>query len=131
VLKEPFQRLRVECRGYPERSAFKEAAIAAEYLAMGIEVQEIPKSLDCNDGPWVYLLSGKGVLEELLKASPDAATQIRQKSSVIKEVTPEDLGHAEGEMAVGNGLEHLFTKPFTKFHDPFLMAGRTEAPAFA
>jgi len=31
-------------------------------------------------------------------------------------ITPEDLWHAEGEMAVGDGLEDLLTKPFTKFY---------------
>jgi len=33
-----------------------------------------------------------------------------------EEVTPEDLWHAEGEMAVGDGLDDLLTKPFTKFY---------------
>ena len=42
MLRELLQRLCVECWGYPERPAFKEAAIRAEYVAMGIEVQEIP-----------------------------------------------------------------------------------------
>jgi len=129
VLKELFQGVRVEGRGYPERRAFIEAAIRAEYVAMGIEVQKIPKSLDCNGGPRVYPVSGKGRLEELLKAIPDGATQIREKSAVIKEVTPEDLGHAEGEVPVGHGLKDIFTEPLPKLYYSFLMTGGAEVPA--
>ena len=90
---------------------------------MEIEVQKIPEGLDCNDGPRIYPLSGKGVFEELLKASPDAATQVRQKSAVIQEISPEDLWHAEGEVAVWDCLEDLFTKPLIEFHYSLLMAG--------
>jgi hypothetical protein len=43
-LKDLFQRLHVECEGYPLRSAFKVAAIGAEHMEMGIEVENIPKS---------------------------------------------------------------------------------------
>ena len=64
------------------------ASIRAKHVAMGIEVQEISKSLDCNDGPRIYPFSGKGVFEELLKATPGAAAQLGEKFSIIKEVTP-------------------------------------------
>ena len=48
-----------------------------------------------------------------------------------EEISPEDFGYAEGEVAVRYGLEDLLTKPFTKFHHTFLMAGGAEVPAFA
>ena len=98
---------------------------------MGIEVQEIAEGLDCNDGPWVYPHTGKGLLEELLKASPDAATQVRQKSAIIQEISPEDLWHAEGEVAVWDCLEDLPAKPLPEFHYSLLMAGRAKVAAFA
>jgi hypothetical protein len=51
VLKDLFQGLRVQCRGHLERSASIESAIGAEYVAMGVEIQEIPKVLDRYDCP--------------------------------------------------------------------------------
>ena len=51
VLKDLFQGLRVQCLGHLERSASIERAIGAEYVAMGVEIQEIPKGLDRYDCP--------------------------------------------------------------------------------
>jgi hypothetical protein len=45
VLKDLFQGLRVQRRGHLERSASLESAIGAEYVAMGVEIQEIPKAV--------------------------------------------------------------------------------------
>jgi len=39
-----------------------------------------------------------------------------------EEISPEDFGYAEGEVAVRCGLEDLLTKPFTKFHHTLLQA---------
>ncbi len=51
--------------------------------------------------------------------------------SIIKKVTPENYGQAEGEVAVRYGLEDLLTKPFAKFHHSLLTAGGAEVTAFA
>ena len=53
------------------------------------------------------------------------------RSIFIEEVSPEDLGYAEDEMAVRNGLKDFFTQPFAKFDHPFLVAGWTEVAALA
>ena len=45
---------------------------------------------------------------------------------LIKKVTPEDFGQAEGEVAVGDGLEDFFTEPLPEFYHPLLMAGGAE-----
>jgi len=58
-------------------------------------------------------------------------TKLREESSVIQEVAPEDLGYAEDEVAMGNGLENLLAEPLAEFHDPLLVTGRTEMSAFA
>jgi hypothetical protein len=56
VLKDLFQGLRPQCPGHLERSASIEAAIGAEHVAMGVEVQEIAEGLDRNDCPGSRLL---------------------------------------------------------------------------
>jgi hypothetical protein len=100
-------------------------------MAVGIEVQEIPKGLDSNDCPGSSLVFWRGAKEKHLQGIPRTATQLREKLSIIEEVTPDDFRHAEGEVPVGDGLEDLLTKPLPEFHHPFLVAGRTEVPSFA
>jgi len=75
LLKDLFQALRLQFRGYLERSASMESAVGAEHVAMRLEVQKIAKSLVSNDGPWVYPFPGKGGLEEPLKGISHATTQ--------------------------------------------------------
>jgi hypothetical protein len=52
-------------------------------------------------------ISGKGVLEELLKASPGAAAQLGEEFSIIQKVKPEDLGYAGADVAVRDGIKQV------------------------
>jgi hypothetical protein len=131
VLKDLFQSLRLQCLGHLERSASIETAIGAEHVAMGVEVQEIAEGLDRNDCPGSSLLFWREAKEKDLQGIPGTAAQLGEKFSIIKKVTPEDFGQAEGEVAMGNGLENFLTEPFAKFHHTLLMAGGAEVPAFA
>jgi len=58
-------------------------------------------------------------------------TKLREESAVIQEVAPEDLGYAEDEVAMGNGLEDFLTKPLPEFHYSLLMTRWAEVAAFA
>jgi len=58
-------------------------------------------------------------------------TKLREESAVIQEVAPEDLGSAEEEVAMGNGLEDFLTKPLPEFHYSLLMTRWAEVAAFA
>jgi len=104
MLKELFQGLCVQCRRDLERTASIESAVGAHHVAMGVEIQEIAEGLDCDDGPWISGFSGKTASERLLKTRPHAATQLGKESSVIEEVTPQDLWHAEGKVALRHDL---------------------------
>jgi hypothetical protein len=104
VLKNLFQRPRVQCRGYLEPSVSIENPIGAEHMAMGVEIQQIPKGLDSDDCPGRGIWVGRGLQQDGLKRIPGTATQIGEKFSIIKEVTPEELWDAEGEVAVWDSL---------------------------
>jgi hypothetical protein len=41
--------------------------------------------------------------------------QFGEESSIIGEVSPEDLGYAKNEMTVCYGLEDFFTDPFPNY----------------
>ena len=63
---------------------------------MGIEVQEIAEGLDRNDCPGSSLLFWREAKEKHLQGIPGTAAQIGEEFSIIKKVTPEDFGQAEG-----------------------------------
>lgn len=54
-----------------------------------------------------------------------------EDSSIIEEVSPEDLWYAKNEMTVWYGLEHFLIQPFPKFHHSLLVAERAEVAALA
>jgi hypothetical protein len=93
---------------------------------VGVEVEEIPEGLDSDDGPGNCLVSWTEAKERHLQGIPCTAAQFGEDFSIIEEVAPENLWDAEGEVAVGDGLEDLLTKPLTEFHHSFLVAGGTE-----
>jgi hypothetical protein len=49
----------------------------------------------------------------------------------MEEISAEDLGYAEDEMAVRDCLDHFLAEPFSEFHDPLLVARWAEVPALA
>jgi hypothetical protein len=59
-------------------------------------------------------------------ASRFSGTQFGEESSIIEEVSPEELGYAKNEMTVRYGLEDFFTEPFPELHYPFLVRGGAE-----
>jgi hypothetical protein len=70
-------------------------------------------------------------LKKDLQGLPPATTQAGQEVSITKEILAEDFGYAENEVTVGQGFQHLFTKPFPEFNPPFLVAGWTKMPSLA
>ena len=75
-----------------------------------------PEGLDGNDGAGDCILLRDNVLEKRFQRVPCTSAQLGEESSVIEEVSPEDLGYAENEMTVRYGLEHFFTEPFPELH---------------
>ena len=98
-------------------------------MAARVESQEIPKGLDGNDGAGECILLRDNGLEKDFQRVPCTSAQLREESSAIEEVSPEDLRYAENEMTVRYGLEHFFTEPFPELHHPFLMTRWTEMAA--
>jgi hypothetical protein len=78
-----------------------------------------------------FLLLRVSEIAKCFQRVPRASAQLREESSVIEEISPEDLGYAENEMTVRYGLEHFFTEPFPELHYSLLMAGRAEVAALA
>jgi hypothetical protein len=83
-------------------------------MAVRVETQEIPEGLDGNDPGWDRIILRHNGLEKHFERFPCASPQLREESSVIDEVSPEDLGYAKDEMTVRYGLEDFLTKPFTE-----------------
>jgi hypothetical protein len=54
---------------------------------------------------------------------------MKMKIPVIEKIPAQHLRDAEDDMPVGNFLEHVGTERFPEFHQPLLMAGRTEMTA--
>ena len=100
-------------------------------MAVRVETQEIPKGLDGNDGAGDCIFLRDNSLEKRFQRLPCTSAQLGEESSVIEEVSPEDLGYAENEMTVRYGPKDLLTKPLPEFHLSLLMAGRAEMAALA
>ncbi len=81
-------------------------------MAVRVESKEIPKSLDGNDGAGDRIFFWYNSLEKHFQRIPCTSTQFGKESSIIEEVSPEDLGYAKNEMTVRYGLEDFFTEPF-------------------
>jgi hypothetical protein len=58
-------------------------------------------------------------------------TQFREKRTIIKKITPEDLGDAEDKMTMGDLFQNLSAHPFAKLDHSLLVAGRAEVSALA
>jgi hypothetical protein len=99
-------------------------------MAVRVETQEIPEGLDSNDGAGDCVFLRDNSLEKRFQRQPCASAQFGEESSVIEEVSPEDLGYAENKMTVRYGPKDLLTKPLPEFHHPFLMTRGAEVAAF-
>ena len=95
-----------------------------------MESQKFPKRLDRDDRPRNRTPFRNRLPKKHPQAFPNTATQFREKRTIIKKTTPEDIGDAEDEMAMGDFSQNLSAHPFTKLHHPLLVAGRTEVSAF-
>ena len=93
--------------------------------------KKIAERMYGNNGPRNSVFLRDGFLEKFLQGLPAATAEIGKELSVIEEIPAEDFGYAEDKMAVGYGLEDLFTEPFPEFHHSFLMTGWTEVAALA
>jgi hypothetical protein len=45
---------------------------------------------------------------------PPATAKVGNKTGLIEKIPPENLGYAEDEMAMEDGLDDFFTEPFAK-----------------
>jgi hypothetical protein len=81
-LKDLFQGLRVQCRGFLERPGSIESAIGAEDVAVRVEVEEMAEGLDGNDGAGSSLVFWRGPKQKHLQGIPGAAVQIGEKFSI-------------------------------------------------
>jgi hypothetical protein len=129
VPEDLFEVFSLETRGNPEHALAIKTAIRTQNVKVRVESQEIPKALDGNDGAGDRHLLWDDGLEKHFQRLPCTSTQFGKESSVIEEVSPEDLWYAENEMPVRYGLEDFFTEPFPEFHHPFLMTRGAEVAA--
>jgi len=98
-------------------------------MAVRVESQKIPKSLDRSDGAWDRILLPNCGLEKHFQRLPCTSAEIGEQLSVIEKISAKDLGYAENEVTVRDGLDHFFTEPFPEFHHSLLMTGRAEVGA--
>ena len=82
---------------------------------LGVEVEEVAKGLDGDDGAGDGILLRHSLLKKELQGFPGAATQIGKKIPVIEKVPAQDLRDAEDEMPVGNLPEYVGTEPCPEF----------------
>ena len=129
--KNLFQELCVKTRHDPEHAIPLKTSVCSEYMKVRIESQKIAERLNGNDGARNCLLFRHGFLEKRLQCFPAASTQFEEKSSIIEEVSSEELWNAKNKMTVRYGLEDFFTEPFPEFHRPLLMTRWTEVAALA
>jgi len=62
---------------------------------------------------------------QLIVVLPSTTTQFREKRTIIKKITPEDLGNAEDKMTMGNFSQNLPAHPFAKLdHSLFSLTFR-------
>ena len=134
-----FRSLYVKMRHDPEHAIPIKTSVCCEYMKVRIESQKIAERLNGNDGARNCLLfpakdgifDWHGFLEKRLQCFPAASTQFEEKSSIIEEVSSEELWNAKNKMTVRYGLEDFFTEPFPEFHRPLLMTRWTEVAALA
>jgi hypothetical protein len=131
MFKDGPQILRIKAGGHPENPLAVKTAVRAKNMAMRMESQKIPKRLDRDERPRNRTPFRNRLPKKHPQAFPNTATQFREKRTIIKKITPEDLGDAKDEMAMGDFSQNLSAHPFTKLHHPLLVAGRTEVVAFA
>ena len=58
---------------------------------MGVESEEVPKSLDGDDRPGDGILLRHGLAKKELQGFPGAATQVGKQTPVIEEMPAQDL----------------------------------------
>jgi len=124
-----FQGLCVKTRHNVEHAIPIKTSVCCVYMKVRIESQKIAERLNGNDGARNCLLPRHGFLEKRLQCFPAASTQFREESSIIEEVSSEDLWNAKNIMTVRYGLEDFFTEPFPEFQHPLLMTRWTEVAA--
>ena len=107
MLKDGHQILRIEARRYPQNPLAIKTAVRTKAVAIRVKPQRIPKCLDRDDRPRHRTPLRNGLLQKHPQSFLCTATQFRKKRTIIKKITPEDLGDAEDEMPVGNLLEHM------------------------
>jgi hypothetical protein len=100
-------------------------------MAMRMESQKIPKRFDGDDRPRNRTPLQNGLPQKHPQAFPDTATQFRKKRTIIKKITPEDLGDAEDKITMGDLFQNLSAHPFAKLDHSLLVTGRAEVSALA
>jgi hypothetical protein len=100
-------------------------------MAMGVEPQKISKRLEGDDRSGHPIPLWNRLLDKHPQGLPSTTTQFRKERTIIKKITPEDLGDAEDKMTMGNLFQNLSAHPFAKLNHSLLVAGGTEVSALA
>ena len=92
--------------GVGETAVRPEGPRGSQDVQVGMPVEELPGSLDGDDG------SGKRVASRIFtedrgKSLPGAQGEFGENPSSMPECRPQDLGEREDEMPVGDGADHL------------------------
>ncbi|UCG65766.1 MAG: hypothetical protein JSW12_01555 [Deltaproteobacteria bacterium] len=84
---------------------------------MGIKPPEISKALYGNNGPKYWTRLWHSLLKKHLHCLPRTSAQLRKELTGVWELSAEDFGYAEDEMAVRDCLDHFLTQPFSEFYE--------------
>ena len=87
-----------------------ESPIGEEKVSVGMPVDQLPGGGDGGDdtGPAVWAESCPDVLGDGLGG---ALGEVEEEFPALAEDPPQEAGHAEDEVAMGNGREHLLLQP--------------------
>ncbi len=108
-----------------------ESTVGKKDVAMGVELEQSPEGLHCDDSPGLEICTRQDLLKVLLEGLPGAPAEIAKELSVIEKRPAEYLRDAEDPVAVRYGLDDLLEEPLAEFDNPLLVARGTEVPSLA
>ena len=115
----PIESLRIKARRPTGNPLAIKTAVGAKNMAMRVKPKKIPQRLDGDDRPRKRSPLWKRLPEKQPQGFPDTVTQFRKKRTIIKKITPEDLGATQDKMSMGNFSQNLPAPPFAKLEKDF------------
>jgi hypothetical protein len=131
VAEELFQGAEVDPRKRMEVPVQAAEASRHEGVQVGVEVDQVPESLDGDDHardgirlPHRHAVDGlQGIICTLV--------DFPEQPAIFSEVHPEDLGYGEYILAMGRRRQDLVTHPDAELEDTFLVTRGAEEPPLA